>query len=184
MHVGPLQPQRNSSARRWLESAAPQRVQYPSNVVVSESYRFFAGGRDLPVTGDTATLMSRLSLPATATRDLGVALTPGLEIGPGHTVQLFGTPPAPRAGLAQPGTTKLITLHPVAYRGVPLAPGSDVMSVATATGKLLVVRERNLPQTVDGSTPTVDRDTARRVAFEAGRTHAMPRGRRSQGAAP
>jgi FG-GAP-like repeat len=159
-----------------LAGNAPQRVQYPTEVVVSESYRFFAGGRELPVTGDTASLMSRLSVPTTAMRDLGLALTPGLEIGPGHTVQLFGTPPLPRAGLAQPATARLITLHPVAYRGAPLAAGSDVMSIATATGKLLVVRERNLPQTVDGSTPTADRDTARRVALEAGRTHGMPAG--------
>jgi len=160
--------------RSPLAESAPQGVQYSSDVVVSESFRFFAGGRDLPVRGDAGTLMSRLSVPATAARDLGLALTPGLEIGPGHTVQLFGTQPGARAGLAQPATAKLITLHPIAYRGVPLAPGSDIMSVATATGKLLVVRERNLPQTVDGSIPTVERDIARRVAYEAGRTHAMP----------
>jgi hypothetical protein len=151
----------------------PQRVQAGDVVIVSERYRFFAGGRDLPATGDRAAPLSRLSAATAA--DLGMALTPGLEIATGHAVQMFASPPAPRAaGSARSTPVRLITLYPVAYRGLPFAPGSDVMSVATARGKLLVVRERNLPQTVDGTTATVDGDTAKRVALETGRGHAMP----------
>jgi hypothetical protein len=160
------------------QQPAPQRTQYASDVVVSETFHSFVGGRALPVAGDTAALVSRLSTAATATQDLGLALLPGLEIGAGNTVSLFRTQPAVRADLTQsarpPVTPKLMTLHPLAYRGVPLAPGSDVLSVATAEGKLLVVRERNIPQSVDGTTPTVDGEAAKRAAIEASRTHGMP----------
>jgi hypothetical protein len=152
---------------------SPQRTQYPSDVVVTETFRSFTGGRALPVLGNTAALVSRLGNATTASRDLGLALMPGLEIRQGHTVQLFGAQPAAR-GATPPSFSKLITLHPVAYRGVPLAPGSDVLSIATATGRLLLVRERNLPQVVDGINPTVDRDTGIRMAIEVGRTHEMP----------
>lgn len=148
---------------------------HPGDVVVSEHFRFFAGGRDLPVTGNREAVISRLGASSTAAPDLGVSLTPGLEIGAGNTVQLSAPPPANRAaGLERSDVAKLITVRPVSYRGIPLAPGSDVMSVASATGQLLAVRERNLPQSVDGNAPTVDRNTAIRVALEAGRTHAMP----------
>jgi hypothetical protein len=155
------------------QQSSPQRTQYPSDVVVTETFHSFAGGRALPVAGDTAALISRLGNPATATRDLGLALMPGLEIGQGTTIQLFQTQPAP-VRAAGPITAKLITVHPVAFRGIPLADGSDVLSIATAAGKLLVVRERNLPQTVDGSDPMVERDAAIAVATEASRTHGMP----------
>ncbi|WP_202899221.1 FG-GAP-like repeat-containing protein, partial [Methylocapsa aurea] len=161
-----------------LAGNAPQRAQYPSNVVVTETFRFIEGGRALPVTDDMPALVSRLGEGATAARDLGVAMIPGLEVGQGNTVHIFKTPPTLRADIAPPRqplvTGRLITLHPLAFQGVPLAPGSDVLSIATATGKLLVVRERNLPQAVDGSNPTVDRDAAKRAAMEAGRARAMP----------
>jgi hypothetical protein len=48
------------------------------------------------------------------------------------------------------------------------------MTVATASGRLLHLRERNVPQEVDGTTPTVDRDAARAAATEAARSHGMP----------
>jgi hypothetical protein len=164
--------QQTNAGRTGPSVNPPQRVQ-PGDAVVSERYRFFAGGRDLPSTGVRAAPLSRLSAATAA--DLGVALAAGLELGAGHAVEVFAPPASPRAGgPAPPAAARLITLHPLAYRGVPLAPGSDVMSVATARAKLLVVRERNLPPTVDGSTPTVDAGAATRVALAAGRTHAMP----------
>ncbi len=148
---------------------------HPGDVIVTEHFHFFAGGRDLPVTGNREAVISRLGAATTAAPDLGVSLAPGLEIGAGNTVQLSAPPPANRAaGLERSDVAKLVTLRPVSYRGIPLAPGSDIMSVASATGQLLAVRERNLPQSVDGNTPTVDRNAAIRVALDAGRTHAMP----------
>jgi hypothetical protein len=159
--------------RSQAQQPSPQRTQYPSDVVVTETFRSFTGGRALPALGDPAALVSRLGNATTASRDLGLALMPGLEIRQGHTVQFFGAQPAAR-GVTLPSISKLITLHPVAYRGVPLAPGSDVLSIATATGRLLLVRERNLPQVVDGINPTVDSDTGTRMAIEVSRTHEMP----------
>jgi hypothetical protein len=157
------------------QQPSPQRTQYPRDVVVTENFHSFAGGRVLPTAGDTAALISRLGDPATATRDLGLALMPGLELGRGNTIYLFRTSPPSRADVARPLiTSKLMTLHSLSYRGVPLAPGSDVLSIATVAGKLLAVRERNLPQVVDGTNPTVDRDAAIQTAIEASRTHGMP----------
>ena len=158
-----------------LAGDAPQREGYPSNVIVSERSRSFVGGRPFPAVNGLA--IQRPGRP-TVDRALGIALMPGLEIVPSRTVELFNRPAVFRtdrmqaAPPAAPG--KAITLHPLAYRGIPLAPGSDVLSVATTTGRLLHVRERNVPRAVDGTNPTVERDAARRVALEAGRSHAMP----------
>lgn len=137
-----------------------------SDVIVSERYH---PGREL--------VGVRSATPQGAAADLGVALPAGVELGAGHTVDLFAASTGVRGGPAATGGARgaqRVTLRPVSYRGIPFAPGSDVMSVANAAGKLLTVRERNLPAAVDGSTPTVDRDAARRAALEAGRTHAMP----------
>lgn len=156
-----------------LAGIAPQRADYPHALVVKENFRFFAGGRALPFSGDVAVVTARLAAAETATRDLGVSLIPGLEVQAGTSARLFETAPTPREDATRLGAEsmaeKVITRHPLAYRGVPLAPGSDILSIATATGQLLVVRERNLPRSVDGSEPTVDRAAAIRVAVEASR---------------
>ena len=145
-----------------LAGAAAGRSGHARDVVVEESFRYFPGGKALPVTGDAA-LISRLNEGETATRDLGVVLTPGLEVRTGNSVRL-----------SKAVTSKLVTLHPMAYRGVPLAPGSDVLSITTASGRVLAVRERNLPRSVDGTRPSVTLDAAKRAALEAGRSHDMP----------
>jgi hypothetical protein len=145
-----------------LAGDAADRAGYPHDVVVSEDYRTFAGGKALPVMGEAA-LLSRLNAKETAAQDLGLSLMPGLEVGQGQTIRL-----------AKGVTAKLVTLRPMAYRGVPLAPGSDILSVANASGSLLTVRQRNVPKAVDGTQPTVNRDAAKRAAVTAGRTHRMP----------
>ena len=161
-----------------------KRSGYASDVVVAEAYRLYPGGRALPVEGDAEALVegdvealvSRLNAAQTAARDLGLTLAPGLEVGTGHTARLFEAPPALRADgePAAPLAARFVTLRPVAYRGVPLAPGSDILSVATVAGTILAVRERNLPREVDGTTPTVDASAAKRAALEAGRAHGVP----------
>ena len=85
---------------------------------------------------------------------------PGLEIQSGSSARIFedapsrlGAAPDSAAGRSQ---AKIITLHALSYQGVPLAPGSDVVSIATATGEVTTIRERNIPQSVDGATPEVD----------------------------
>ena len=55
---------------------------------------------------------------------------------------------------------KFITVHPLAYRGIPLSKGSDYMTIVGANNWLLVVRRRGLPNAVDGTTPTVTPDAA------------------------
>src|SRR5262249_6726756 len=94
-----------------LARSAPQG---PNDVVVSESYRSFAGGRDLQ--GGREAQRSSGGAPAMSALELGVGLTPGLEIGPGHTVQMSAPPPAPRAGGRTEAATaaRQITLQPVA----------------------------------------------------------------------
>jgi hypothetical protein len=146
---------------------ASGRSGYPRDVVVAERFQFFPGGRALPVTGDEAKVIARLESRQAVAGDLGLSLMPGLTVGTGHTVRIRGARPAGRPA-------RLVTLRPVAFRGVPLAPGSDVLSVASADGKLLVARERNLPRAVDGTAPTVSEDDARTAALAAGREHAMP----------
>jgi hypothetical protein len=143
-------------------------------LAVTEAFRFFPGGRALAVE-DEEDPVSRLGAAQTPTRDLGVTLLTGLAVGAGHTARVFDGPAALRAdGETAALTPRFVTLHPLVYRGVPLAPGSDVLTIATSEGKVLSVRERNLPKGVDGIQPTVDAAAARLAALAAGRAHRMP----------
>ena len=181
------------TAMMWLEGAAQAQQQssplaggagdrggYASNVVVNESFRSFAGGRRIQAAGDVTALERALAAPQTLTRDLGVSLMPGLEIQSGSSTRIFETAPS-RLGAAPDraagrSQAKLITLHGLAYQGVPLAPGSDVLSIATTTGEVTTIRERNIPQSVDGATPELAAEEAIRVALAVPRTPAAPAG--------
>lgn len=56
---------------------------------------------------------------------------------------------------AAPEDAKLITLHAIEYRGIPLAKGSDYVTFATGDGRLLAERQRSVPSSVDATSPTV-----------------------------
>ena len=66
---------------------------------------------------------------------------------------------------------KFITLQPIAYQGIPLSKGSDYTTVVGGDNRLLVVRRRGLPASVDATTPSVSAldavAAARQVAGQA-----------------
>jgi len=63
---------------------------------------------------------------------------------------------------------KWFVLYPLAYHGIPLAKASDLLVIAAGDGRLLYLRKRNLPRTVDATEATVARD----VAVSLARQHA------------
>jgi hypothetical protein len=69
---------------------------------------------------------------------------------------------------AAPSDEKFVTVHPVAYRGVPLSKGSDYLTIVSGDNRLLVTRRRSLPNAVDGTTPTVTPEAAIAAARQAG----------------
>lgn len=50
---------------------------------------------------------------------------------------------------------KSFIIYPVAYKGIPLAKGSDVFALVRGDGQVLVVRERNLTTTINTTDPTI-----------------------------
>jgi hypothetical protein len=151
-----------------LAATPPERSGYASDVIVRESFRFFAGGRAISGTDTSATMrMLEGSEATTAVRNLGVGLPPGITVLPGTLTRL-------RMGearrLDQPGfaaapSGKTLALQPLAYNGVPLSMGSDVLTVVAEDGRVLAVRERNIPDQVDGSQPQISVEQATQVAL-------------------
>jgi len=99
-------------------------------------------------------------------------LPEGFTILPGETKQIGPAVTPPNAARAASGPVgasdqKYITVHPLKYQGVPLAKGSDYMTVVSADNRLIVARKRGLPDAVDGTTPTVSADAALAAARQA-----------------
>lgn len=111
-------------------------------------------------TGDVANAMG-LAAAAQAT------LPEGFVLLPAETKRTGAIAPVNVAKAASPANEKFITVHPLAYRGVPLAKGSDYMTVTNADGRLLVTRKRGLPDSVDATQPTVDAAAAVAVAAKS-----------------
>lgn len=61
---------------------------------------------------------------------------------------------------SRPPAPKTLALFPVRFSGIPLAKGSDVLSVFAPDGRVLLVRRRGIPVAVDGTSPRVDGRTA------------------------
>ena len=172
-----------SASLGWAQQSAPPST--PLAAVSTDAKRYPDGHRlrseydepnqplAAPVTGDAAR-PAVLGLAAAAR--VQSTLPEGFTILPAETKQISasGTPAsaAPDAGGGNtPGpmsNEKFITVHPLAYRGIPLAKGSDYLTIVGANNRLLVVRRRGLPNAVDGTTPTVTPDAALDAAREAG----------------
>ncbi|HEX3128901.1 MAG TPA: hypothetical protein VH394_16330 [Thermoanaerobaculia bacterium] len=74
------------------------------------------------------------------------------------------TGPAAAGGSAE----KWFVLYPVDYKGIPVAKYSDVLTVVDDSGAMLYLRKRNLPTSLNATTPTV----GPKVAVSAARKHA------------
>ena len=71
---------------------------------------------------------------------------------------------------------KVISLYAVDYRGIPLAKGSDILTVVSASGMLLTTRRRNIPAAVDGTQPRIQAGAASANALEDARRVAQTGG--------
>jgi len=143
-------------------------VDYPDGSRSRADYQLIKDGAALPG--------ARAKMPATeigtlAARESQAKLAEGFTIKPGQTVRVMSQAPKLSAAKTAAGAgdtrAKLMTLHPVEYRGVPLAKGSDYLSIATEDGRLLATRQRNLPTKVDAVKPTVTDKTAVAAARKA-----------------
>ena len=101
---------------------------------------------------------------ATARMATGARVQPtlpeGYTLGSGSTGHMTGTglraraAAAPADPSAADATEKYITIFPLAYRDVPLAKGSDYLTIVTGEGKLIATRKRGLPATVNATQPS------------------------------
>jgi len=157
-----------------LAAISPEVKQYPEGSRLREEYDTPNQPLAVPSTGEAArpavmglaaaarvqaTLPEGFTILPGATKKIGPAITPANAVP--SRVRAAGTPSPDE---------KFITVHPLAFRGVPLAKGSDYMTIVGAENRLLVARKRGLPNAVDGTTPTVAPDAALTAARQAGGT--------------
>lgn len=147
-------------------AAVSSELKYPDGARLQEEYSMPNQSLAVPSTGEAAR-PAVMGLAAAAR--VQATLPEGFTILPGETKQIgpsgmrASAAPAAAPTLAAPATPsdqKYITVHPLAYQGVPLAKGSDYMTMVSADNRLLVARKRGLPNAVDGTTPTVTADAA------------------------
>ncbi len=135
----------------------------------------FPDGQRLRIeTLDTADVRGRESampsagVEARAFASARVAATSGLPAGyslGAGTQSALGAWTANEAERGRSIPAKLIALFPIRYRNVPLAKGSDVLSVVAPDGRLLALRRRGLPRAVDAVEPRVAVAAARESAL-------------------
>jgi hypothetical protein len=148
---------------------------YPDGNRLREEYA--TPNQPLAAPATTGAARSAVTGLAAATR-IQATLPEGFTVLPGPTKQIgasvTGANAAPSAApgvnprAAAPSNEKFITVHPLAYRGVPLAKGSDYMTMVGADNRLLVTRRRGLPNAVDGTSPTVAPEAALAAARQVG----------------
>ena len=142
-------------------------------------YDFPAQPLNLPTGPSSATLATRGLAAATQAQ---AGLPDGFALLPGQTTIIAIQNPSASASARTPAATgaaanssalmeKFITLQPIAYQGIPLSKGSDYTTVVGGDNRLLVVRRRGLPASVDATTPSVSAldavAAARQVAGQA-----------------
>lgn len=108
----------------------------------------------------------------TAATTVQAGLPEGFTVLQGQTVRIAAsTAPAARADISAAAgaasNEKFVTLHPLAYHGVPLSRGSDYLTIVGENNRLLVTRKRGVPDEVDGTTPSVTAEAAVEAARQA-----------------
>lgn len=115
-----------------------------------------------PAMGLAAAARAKSTLPD------GFTILPGMtmHIVPSDAQTNRGANP-PGALSAAPSDEKFITVHPLAYKGIPMAKGSDYLTIVGADSRLLVTRNRGIPRSVDATVPAVAADAAVAAARQA-----------------
>lgn len=145
---------------------SPEARRYPDGSRLDGEYEHPNQPLAIPPTGDVSR-PSVMGLAAAAS--VQANLPEGFTVLPAATKRTGSESPV-NAAIA-PGEAageKFVTVHPIAYQGVPLAKGSDYTTMVSADGRLLVTRKRGLPNSVNGTTPTVGADEALAAARKAG----------------
>jgi hypothetical protein len=168
------------------ERVAFAQSQSPMMAVNSDAVRYPDGSRlreqfdtpNQPLTVPNAAASQRASVAGmSAATAVQARLPDGFTLLQGQTVRIApSSAPGARANMAPSGASaagassdeKFVTLHPLAYHGVPLSKGSDYLTIVGANNRLLVTRKRSVPDSVDGTTPTVTADAAVEAARQAG----------------
>src|SRR5262249_24533951 len=114
-------------------------MNYPDGSRLRARYEHFKGGVQLPAARPGMTAQAFGLAAATQSQS---RLPAGFTLKPGDTFRVEGDAPAARRGatgaVARPAApARYITLHAVEYRGIPLARGSDYLTVVTEDGRLL-----------------------------------------------
>ncbi|HEY7688000.1 MAG TPA: hypothetical protein VH835_04885 [Dongiaceae bacterium] len=150
---------------------AQQAQNSPMAGMPEESMNFPAGSRlessyssvnkDLGI-GETPAATRGATTGLAAASEIQAELPPGYTLLPAPTAHITEA----AAGAAAPtgASDKYITVYPLQYNGVPLSKGSDYMAMVSGTGTLLVTRQRGLPESVDGTDPSVPAEAAVPVA--------------------
>jgi hypothetical protein len=158
-----------------VAAVSPDAKRYPDGNRLHEEYATPNQTLAVPPAASAATRSAVVGLTAAARAQSGlpegftVLQAPTRQIS--TSASIAGPAAAPTTGTADAAPAasdeKLITVHPLAYRGVPLSRGSDYMTVVGGDNRLLVTRRRGLPNSVDGTVPTLTADTALAAARQA-----------------
>ena len=147
---------------------------YPDGSRLNYLYQQHA---DAPVMPGVRAGAEAMEVGAAAARELQSRLPEGFTLAPAQSVHVMSRAPkvaTDKESLAnlETGPGKVVTLARMRYHGVPLAPGSDYLSIASDDGRVLLTRQRNVPSSVDAATPTVTPAAAANMATSAARSRA------------
>jgi len=150
-----------------MAGATDENVYYPSGTRLQSSY--VVVNKDLGLAA-TPKASREATTGFAAASEIQAELPAGYTLGPASTAHITeattGAESAPAAGAVPMvgASDKFITVYPLQYNGVPLSKGSDYMAMVSGSGTLLVKRERGLPESVDGTDPSVTAEQAIPVA--------------------
>jgi hypothetical protein len=150
-----------------------EEANYPSGDRLQSQYDTIPGGAALP--GFRAT-MTEDAVGFAVAAEVQSGLPEGFVLQRGRTAHVMSDLPqridaefqdVPADRQAAPASQgKYLSNYSLEYRGVPLAKGSDYLTIVSEDGRLLATRVRGLPTEVDATEPTVSAEAAADVARE------------------
>lgn len=152
-----------------LAGATTVAYPYPDGSNTRALYQLTA---DAPVLSGLRGGAQPSEIGALAARNMQARLPAGYQVKLGDTVRVMSQAPrlaSTKSVVAAPEASraKLVTLSRLEYQNVPLARGSDYLSIATEDGRVLATRQRNLPGSIDATSPTVQKSAAVAAAQSA-----------------
>jgi hypothetical protein len=132
--------------------SVPDSRHYPDGSRLAAKYAAVSAPRSLAISGP----ITEQSIHAGAATAFQADLPAGYSLIGGSTTLVMAEGQQAAAGTQ----AKYFSLHALAYKGVPLAKGSDHLAVLGQDGRVLALRLRGIPTSVDATKATVSAEQA------------------------